>query len=920
MAGAGICVFKELLDAKQMEKRASSLMGWVTKKAKSASEPNNTHIMQDTLSCSRFSIENQNKNIIYNKQLDVFQPEPEKKNTVEENIDRFITAEIDTSDIATSNSSETEEQRKFSFLFPPKDKFGRDKGHPEYDRTTLYIPESSFQCMTNCEEQFWRIKMECYDAIVLFKKGKFYELFDSDAVLSAEVFGLKLTKRGSMRMTGIPEMALEEWTDRFIQKGYKVAIVDQKESGIAQNMRIKSGEIKKSVIERELKEIVTEITSSQEGLAICAITASSISEGKCTVSLCLFYPMESEFSTCTIEDTEELINTQSILKKENVREVICKKAISVSEKQIKIREDMWKQCVQKDLAQIRAELLPEKERYVITVLMSYLRYLNYSFTPRMQKTAEERKCMYIDGTTIETLSLVSTGTEKREIKETVLSQIDYTSTKMGRRLLRRWLVCPLYDVDAIERRYNTVEALKNILSRFTIIQLLRKVSDINDLVKKGKNKKISQEEIKRLIESLKITEKIYTALSEYAETSKDISNTGIPTIMEKLKKYNIGTEIVNGFNISEEITLLHTDRRLLEAKRKRDNVLQLIQAYAEKETKICKQVFTAKKIGKDYLLETQQVQKKKDLPDRFTLSGSTKNIARYSTAETRKYSEMYLEAEEQIFMLGQDCVMEISQRISDNEADLQALAHGLAQLDCFISIGEISGSRPKFADTLQITNFSNISRTHISNTLRIEKNSKLVVITGPNMGGKSTLLRNISVCIILRQVGILLPCDSFEGPLYDRVFTRIGAADNLVGGESTFQIEMKETANILSNASEHSFVIVDELGRGTSTREGCAISVAVKEYLRKINCTTFFSTHFFKSISSADRVIRMEYKSAAEENQEITYLYKANEGICNDSCGINVCRLAKIPISVIDRASQIKKNHQNLYSTRICPM
>ncbi|KAI5190423.1 DNA mismatch repair protein MSH6 [Nematocida minor] len=902
----------------QSKTRKCGILSWVSKKPKSTEEMyteirgleySQAETSQESICLSQISVDDasQKENV---QNID---------NAAELAEQRNIAAKIDRKDtkkerpVLQAHPSFTEEPEEnavtLSFLSPPKDKFGRAPDDANYDATTLFISSKELSSMTPCEEQFWRIKMEYFDTIVLFKKGKFYELFENDAVLSSELFGLKLTKRGSMRMTGIPEMSLDTWTDRFISKGYKVAIVDQKETSVSQNMRVKSGECKQKIIERELKEVVTETTASAEGAGVCSLFIDEIEHTeKVWATIAGFRPMESEFYVLTFEDDRELFAVKSVIKKENIRDIITDRMVPFKENIIKIRPDIWEQDVSSVMSRMSMQKIKSTEKNALSVLISYLQYLKYAFTPQLVEYSEKNKDhMYIDGRTIEMLCLVEEDRKRGKKQFSLMAQIDQTKTKQGKRLLRQWIIRPLACLEKIEKRYSTAEVFEKAPERSPIESCLQNVYDINDFVKKAKNYKIRPDEIRKFVHSLKSVEKMYPLLNSVAEAhgEQKISRTCIPEILARLSPYAVYNEIICGFDIANDIMPLDTDPELIAAEKYKQKVLNILETYGKNESKAAGVDFAVKKIGREHYLECKYTT---NLPPKYIPAGSTKNTSRYTTPELRRLSESYLEAEEKITFLATESVARISKRISENDVKLKDISLGVAALDCLISFVYINGVKPVFSESLEVEGLTNVRHTHISNNLKIGTENKLVVVTGPNMAGKSTFLRNVSVAIILRQIGAKAPATRFSAPIYDRMFTRIGASDNLIEGESTFQVEMKETADILVNATDRSFVIIDELGRGTSTREGSAISLAVKEYLKKIGCTALYATHFFSAIASSDVTMKMDYTYTNNNGkEEILYLYKLVEGVCRDSCGIDICKITKVPAGVISRALEIKK-------------
>lgn len=894
----------------QPQVRKHSILSWATKKPKQEikslyelSEQIDSQISTD----ETFFISTEEKEDCY-KKIETEKVEEKVEGKVEEK--RMESRVKEYKESILSKKEEDSSGSSLSFLSPPRDKFGYVLGDVNYDPSTLSIPEDVLSLMTPCERQFWEIKMEYFDTVVFFKKGKFYELFEEDAVLSSEVFGLKLSQRGSMKMTGIPEMSLDQWTDRFISKGYKVSIVDQKETSVSQNMRVKSGESKQKIIERELKEVVTESTVSSEGAGLCSLFVEETGNiEKVLVKMGVFRPMESEFCALSFEDDKELFMVKSVIKKENIKEIITERIVSFKEKVVRIRPDRWEKDASSILKEMGAEEMEPGKKNALAVLIEYLQYLKYSFTPQLvEYTEKSREYMEIDGRTVETLCLVEGG---RKEKTSLMAQIDFTKTKQGKRLLRQWIIRPLGVIEEIERRYSTVEILEESRDRMRVEQCLRKVGDLNDFIKKAKNFKIRPEEIRKFVSSLKSVEEIYPLIEGIGkESGEKADRTYIPEILLRIKEASIYKRIVEGFDISGEIMPLDTDPELVAAEKYKQKVVNMLDLYGKNESRSSNISFSVKKIGREHFLECRH--SPMDIPAKYIPAGSTKSTFRYTTSELKKISETYLEAEEKISFLATESITRISRRITEREGDIKNISLGISQLDCLLSFAYISGVKPVFSDSLVITGLTDARNTHIPNNLSICTSDRVVVITGPNMAGKSTFLRNVSIAIVLRQIGAKVPAVAFSGPVYDRIFTRIGANDNLIEGESTFQVEMKETADILLNATRNSFVIIDELGRGTSTKEGSAISLAVKEYLKKIECTALYATHFFSAITEEDIKMKMDYKYAQNNGkEEIVYLYKLVSGQCNDSCGIEICKMTKVPESVIRRALEIKQMRKN---------
>lgn len=801
-------------------------------------------------------------------------------------------------------------EERYEFLIDVKDKNGVRRGEEGYDCTTLHIPSKYYNKFTPFEKQFWDIKSQHYDTVVFFKKGKFYELYEDDAVLASKLFDLRVADRVNMKMAGVPESSYESWAAKFVAHGYKIGRVDQSENAMGKKIREQNGK-KDKIINRELKEIVTVGTAynlEYTGTCFPFYLAVLIQHEKCNAKECtgpmhfsilLYDASINKIFANSFCDSYDCSQLKTVFVQNDIKELITSTKIQLRREVIIHAPDSTEVVSDK-----RDRFDLDEEYLCFTYLHNFMKALHREHTLEsavISNSKDGSDFMSLDGSTLVNLDILYNSYDNTET-HSLFNSINYCTTPFGQRLLRKWIVSPLRNIQMVTDRRKLAEVLSGGNSELT--QGLKSLGDIERYYGKLGGCNPSFKDLRSFINSLERVCPVLDILKQILPQSHQAINethrNAVHAVLEQFKSTYVlsETDVLPG-NENEELFILNRKQdRIHDKLRDFLNKLKEATGYSD----LC-----YKSIGKEvYQVETSSSH---SMPAGFYLVSSTKAQKRYYSSALKSIINEYEEGEERIFQSKGSILRRAIDSLKTFSFDLHRAIDYLASIDCLVSFSifnrQVATAAPEFGERLELVDFTNpVYPDYIKNTFSPKHG--ITLVTGPNMGGKSTFLRSICLNIILAQMGMNVMCASMTLPMFDRIFTRIGASDSLARGESTFMVEMNEASKILNQSTRQSFVIMDELGRGTSTRDGEAIARAVLDYLQTIGCTCLFSTHYHKLVEEYDGADKA-YVKCKLEKEDITFLYKVQEGVSGDSYGLYVARMAGIPEEIVTKAFKIRK-------------
>lgn len=781
-------------------------------------------------------------------------------------------------------------------------------------------------------QQYMEIKQKVKDCILFFRLGDFYEMFFEDAIVASKELEIALTSRDcgnneKAPMCGVPYHSATSYIAKLIEKGYKVAICEQ----------VEDPKLAKGIVKREITRIITPGTFIDENLSTANNFICCISKNRFEFALTFVDVSTGEMYSCLIEeDLQKLLNE---IGKYNPSEIL------ISRSEDELYEYLKKNCtsfvqmiefvdLQKCYEIIENQINVGKidERLILSVgnLLKYLtetQKISFDYIRRFE-FYRIQNYLQIDINTKRNLELTESIIQRSK-KNSLLGILDQTKTSMGSRLLKKWIERPLIDVIEINRRLDSVEQLKSSYSILVQIEeLLSRMYDIERLSSKFAYKNVNAKDLlslKRSIEVLPALKKLLSSFSaqllkeiyEGLDTLEDIYalvdssiNEGAPVTLKE------GGIIKDGFN--EEVDRLRNISK---------NSKELLVQYEEKErnlTGIKNLRIGYNKVFGYYIEVTKSNYSL--VPDRYIRKQTLANAERYVTEELKKLEDEILGADQKLIELEYQLFCEIRDRIEAQIERIQKTASYIAILDVLCSFARIAIDneyvRPNvyLGDKIYIKNGRHpvvekmIGRGNfIPNDTELDQvENRILIITGPNMAGKSTYMRQVALIVIMAQMGCFVPADEAHIGIVDKIFSRIGASDDISSGQSTFMVEMSEVANILKNATPKSLIIFDEVGRGTSTYDGLSIAWAVLEYVAdksKIGAKTLFATHYHELTELEERIpgVKNYRVDVKEEGKNVIFLRKIVRGGCDSSYGIHVARLAGIPEDVLKRAEEILK-------------
>jgi DNA mismatch repair protein MutS len=788
-------------------------------------------------------------------------------------------------------------------------------------------------------QQHRAIKTRYPDALLLFRVGDFYETFGEDAVRASQVLGITLTKRNngaavSTELAGFPHHALDTYLHKLVKAGFRVAVCDQ----------LEDPKLAKGIVKRGVTEMITPGTTTNDKLLernsnnflgsihfhtdqLFGISFLDISTGEFLIAegdreyadklLQSFKPAEVIFQRHRQKQFKELFGDKFY-------------TYTLDEwvfQDVYAEEMLLKHFQTHSLKGFGVESLTAG----LTAAGATLHYLKDNEHPNLQhivsmQRIDKEDFLWMDRFTIRNLELLGTG---QDDGRTLLKVLDNTVSPMGARLLKRWIVFPLKDINKINERLNLVEFfIKDVDNRVKLSQHIKLCGDVERLVSKIPLKKITPREVLQLSRGLQQVESI-RAIAEASDNEylKRLGDTLNPCfyISEKIAKEiveNPPATAAKGNMIAMGINAELDELRMISSGGK-EYLIRLQQKEADATGISSLKIAFNNVFG--YYLEVTNSHKNK-VPASWMRKQTLANAERYITPELKEYEEKILGAEDKILEMELKLYEALLNELQDYLAPIQTNGNILAILDCLLCFANnalrFNYKRPLLheADELVIKGGRHpvmernlpASETYITNDIELNKSlQQVIILTGPNMSGKSALLRQVALITLMAHAGSFVPADEALIPLTDKIFTRVGANDNLSGGESTFMVEMNETASIINNLTYKSLVLLDEIGRGTSTYDGISIAWSIVEFLHKSPYApiTLFATHYHELNELENKLPRVKnyHISNKEVGNKIIFLRKLCPGGSKHSFGIHVARMAGMPVTLVDRANEILK-------------
>ena len=792
--------------------------------------------------------------------------------------------------------------------------------------------------------QYWEAKKQHPDSIMLFRMGDFYETFDEDAKITSKILNIALTKRSNgaasaVPLAGFPYHALDQHVHKLLDSGNKVALCEQ----------VEDPKLSKGIVKREVVEILSPGT---------AISTKFLNENENNF-LASFFLKNQDIGFCILDNStgefycgESTFNrTRKIVDQYQIKEIIIPK--SQEEKFIKIFNDNimltiyddWKSdfdsCYNRLIKQFKCNSLKgygiDSKKLSVIASGATLFYLDNNYFGKTNHITGLSQIiddgyMKIDDFTFRNLEIFESMSTQNK-KGTLINSIDFTLTASGSRLLKKHLRRPLNDLKRIKNRLMLVDELfvnKSLLKN--IRGFLKNTYDIERIIGKISNQKSNPRDLINLaltIEKLNEVKNCVTKEDKYLfKTVKNIKNNNsimnliFSSIVEDCPiNINKGNFIKSGIN--KELD------KYRDISKNANKWLVDYQERLRESTKINSLKINYNKIF-GYYIEIRKIHLDK-IPDFFIRKQTLVNSERYYTSDLKEYEEKILSSTDKCIEIEKSIYDNIQSKITLSFNKIQNNAHIIAYLDIICSHATLAinynYTMPKFSKKSVfeleesrhpvVERLLPVNEQYIPNNLMLDNSSRqIAIITGPNMAGKSTYLRQVAIIALLSQIGSFVPAEKCTIGLVDQLFTRVGASDNLAGGESTFLVEMNEAANILNNATSKSLIILDEIGRGTATFDGLSLAWSITEYLhnnKKVGARTMFATHYHELIFLADKLkkafnLNIEVK---EYNDELIFLRKIKDGGANKSYGIQVAEMAGLPYKIISRAKELLLKFSN---------
>ena len=769
-------------------------------------------------------------------------------------------------------------------------------------------------------EQYLKIKKEYQDMFLFYRLGDFYEMFFEDAVRASKILEITLTARDGgaekIPMCGVPFHSSAGYIDTLVNNGYKVAICEQvSEPGQGK------------IVERKVVQVITPGTymnyknyDENNFLGSVYIKDNNIYFAFCDI-------MTGD-SRCTILKTMD--DLQDEVLKNNIKEFI-----SIEGQKLDISAYITEVEESDNLSKDKTNNLKDKNlKLCADILLDYIEKTQNKDISSLKdfEVYFKDKFVYMTNYSIRNLE-VTQNMANGSKKGSLLSIVDKTSTAAGSRKLKNWLENPLLDINEIKKRQEIVgDFVKHYFEKSDVKTSLKEVYDLERISTKVSYNIVSPKELLNLKKTLKQIPQIKNILKGFdSEKLVDIANNideleDLHDFLEKTIHEEAGQTVKDGnvikLGFNEELDSYKN------ASKNGNKVLLEIEEREKNRTGIKNLKVGYNKIF-GYFIEISKVGLKSVDPTElgYHRKQTLSNCERFISEELKQVEEHIVNSKTKIEELELQLFQEVKIKIHEYIPRLQRVANTLSDIDVFVSLSDVAEEygyvKPDFNDDNVIDIVDgrhpiverNVSAdSYISNDCKVEKDENILLITGPNMSGKSTYMRQLALIVILAQIGSFVPASSASLPIFDKIFTRIGASDDLAGGKSTFMVEMIEAKNALVESTANSLLIFDEIGRGTSTYDGIALAQSILEYINNtIKCKTLFSTHYHEltKLENITEGIKNIHVSAKEDHGKLIFLYKINEGPIEKSYGIHVAQLAHLPNDVINGANKILKELEN---------
>lgn len=789
-------------------------------------------------------------------------------------------------------------------------------------------------------KQYNQIKARHPEALLLFRVGDFYETFGEDAIKTSKILGIILTKRkngsaSEIELAGFPHHSLDTYLPKLVRAGQRVAICDQ----------LEDPKMTKTIVKRGVTELVSpgvsfndQVLEQGKNNFLCAIHF-----GKDKLGVAFLDVSTGEFLVA--EGNKEYID--KLISSFEPSEIIFQKhrtkdfQAHFGENHYTFRLEDWafteefaEESLNKHFGTKNLKGFGiEKMSFAVIAAGAVFYYLSENQHQRLGHITsiariEEEKYVWLDRFTIRNLELVFSTNDNAK---TLADILDKTHTPMGGRLLKRWMVLPLKDEKPINERLDVVDYLtKNEEISFELSQRLREIGDLERLISKVAVGKVNPKEVMHLRRTL-------LQIQPIKELLKEDSLVSLKKMMDQLNACETLIQLIENTLTDEPAGQIGKGAvirsgcnseldELREIAYHGKDYLEKLQERESQRTGIPSLKISFNNVF-GYYIEVRNTHKDK-VPEDWIRKQTLVNAERYITEELKEYETKILGAEEKIFAIETKLFQDLVYNMADYIHPIQHNANVIARLDCLFSFSQIAlennYKRPEINDgfVLEIKNGRHpviekrlpIGEEYIPNDVFLDNtDQQIIMITGPNMSGKSAILRQTALIVLMAQMGCFVPADSAKIGLIDKVFTRVGASDNISSGESTFMVEMNETASILNNISPRSLILLDEIGRGTSTYDGISIAWAIAEFIHenpKAKCKTLFATHYHELNEMSKRFERIKnYNVSVKETaNKVLFLRKLTPGGSEHSFGIHVAKMAGMPPLVIQRAEQVLKD------------